>query len=114
MALREPQAAPYRLRPAGPFDLDEVARIESESFPIPWKREFFASELVEPHRYIRVLGRDDGGIPRIGGYLFAVALYEEFHINKIATDLRVDRVHARSDQSRGHYYFGDGGCRERL
>ena len=61
MALREPQPAPYRLRPAGPFDLDEVARIESESFPIPWKREFFASELVEPHRYIRVLARDDGG-----------------------------------------------------
>jgi ribosomal-protein-alanine N-acetyltransferase len=89
MALREPQAAPYRLRPAGPFDLDEVARIESESFPIPWKREFFASELVEPHRYIRVLARDDGGMPRIGGYLFAVALYEEFHINKIATDLRL-------------------------
>ena len=89
MALREPQAAPYRLRPAGPFDLDEVARIESESFPIPWKREFFASELVEPHRYIRVLARDDGGTPRVGGYLFAVALYEEFHINKIATDLRL-------------------------
>ena len=64
MALREPRAAPYRLRPAGPFDLDEVARIESESFPVPWKREFFASELVEPHRYIRVLGRDDGGLPR--------------------------------------------------
>lgn len=89
MALREPEPAPYRLRPAGPFDLDEVARIESESFPIPWKREFFASELVEPHRYIRVLARDDGGAPRIGGYLFAVALYEEFHINKIATDLRL-------------------------
>lgn len=89
MALREPEAARYRLRPAGPFDLDEVARIESESFPIPWKREFFASELVEPHRYIRVLARDDGGLPRIGGYLFAVALYEEFHINKIATDLRL-------------------------
>ena len=89
MALREPQSAPYRLRPAGPFDLDEVARIESESFPIPWKREFFASELVEPHRYIRVLARDDGGTPRVGGYLFAVALYEEFHINKIATDLRL-------------------------
>ena len=89
MALREPDAAPYRLRPAGPFDLEEVARIESECFPIPWKREFFASELVEPHRYIRVLARDDGGSPRIGGYLFAVALYEEFHINKIATDLRL-------------------------
>ncbi len=89
MALREPQAAVYRLRPAGPFDLDEVARIESNSFPVPWKRDFFASELAEPHRYIRVLAREDGGDPRIAGYLFAVSLYEEFHINKIATDLRL-------------------------
>jgi len=89
MALREPQAVPYRLRAGGPFDLDEVARIESESFPAPWKRDFFASELVEPHRYIRVLAREDGGEPRIGGYLFAVSLYEEFHINKIATDRRL-------------------------
>jgi len=86
------------LRPGGPFDLDEIARIESESFLAPWKREFFASELVEPHRYVRVLARDpagpppvggDGGAPRIGGYLFAVSLYEEFHVNKIATDLRL-------------------------
>ncbi len=89
MALSEPRPDPYRLRPAGPFDLDEIIRIEAESFPVPWRREFFASELVEAHRYIRVLGRDDGGAPRVGGYLFAVSLYEEFHVNKIATDLRL-------------------------
>ncbi len=91
MALREPLPRPYRLRPPGPFDLDEIARIESESFPVPWKREFFASELVEPHRYLRVLVSEDGSEPRVGGYLFAVSLYEEFHINKIATDLRLRR-----------------------
>ena len=28
-------------------------------------------------------------MPRVGGYLFAVSLYEEFHVNKIATDLRL-------------------------
>jgi len=96
-SLREPRPGPYRLRPAGPFDLDEIARIERESFPIPWKREFFASELVEPHRYIRVLGRDDGGDPRVGGYLFAVSLYEEFHVNKIATDQRLRNLgHGRA------------------
>ena len=96
-SLREPRPGPYRLRPAGPFDLDEIARIEKESFPIPWKREFFASELVEPHRYIRVLARDDGGDPRVGGYLFAVSLYEEFHVNKIATDQRLRNLgHGRS------------------
>jgi ribosomal-protein-alanine N-acetyltransferase len=91
VALREPRLRPYRLRAPGPFDLDEIARIESESFPIPWKREFFASELAEPHRYLRVLVSEDGSEPRIGGYVFAVALYEEFHINKIATDARLRR-----------------------
>ncbi|MEO8347368.1 MAG: GNAT family N-acetyltransferase, partial [Acidobacteriota bacterium] len=54
-----------------------------------WKREFFASELREPYRYARVLGRSEETVPRIGGYLFAVSLYEEFHVNKIATDSRV-------------------------
>ena len=91
MALREPRPRAYRLRPPGPFDLDDIARIEAESFPVPWKREFFASELVEPHRYLRVLATEDGSEPRIGGYVFAVSLYEEFHVNKIATDARLRR-----------------------
>ena len=107
MALREPRPRPYRLRPPGPFDLDEIARIESESFPVPWKREFFASELAEPHRYLRVLVREDGSEPRVGGYLFAVSLYEEFHINKIATDLRLRR------QGYGRILFEDALARAR-
>lgn len=93
MALRRPQvASPYAIRFAQPGDLDEIARIESESFRIPWKREFFASELREPFRYARVLGGVEEGEqadPRIGGYLFAISLYEEFHVNKLATDSRV-------------------------
>lgn len=90
MALRKPLAdSPYAIRFAQQGDLDEVARIESESFRIPWKREFFASELREPYRYARVLSGGEGADPRIGGYLFAVSLYEEFHVNKIATDSRV-------------------------
>ena len=89
MALRQPELSTYRLAPARPEDLDEISRIERESFLVPWKREFFASELVEPFRYTRVLCREDGGPPRLAGYLFAVSLYEEFHINKIATDARV-------------------------
>ena len=89
MALREPLPAPYRMIPARADHLDEIARIERESFLVPWKREFFESELSEPYRYSRVLASQDGWIPEVGGYLFAVALYEEFHINKIATDARV-------------------------
>jgi len=88
VALREPRPAPYRVLPARPEHLDEIARIEEDSFRIPWKREFFESELSEPYRYARVLACDRG-TPRVGGYLFAVSLYEEFHINKIATDPRL-------------------------
>ncbi len=89
MALREPSLAPYRVVPARTDHLEEIARIERESFLVPWKREFFESELTEPYRYSRVIASQDGSIPEIGGYLFAVSLYEEFHINKIATDARV-------------------------
>ena len=89
MALREPRLAPYIVIPARSEHLDEIASIELASFLVPWKREFFESELNEPYRYARVLSSQDGTLPRVGGYLFAVSLYEEFHINKIATDPRV-------------------------
>ena len=89
MALREPRLAPYLVTTALEEHLDDIARIEQESFLVPWKREFFESELSEPYRYSRVLVSQDGSIPRVGGYLFAVSLYEEFPINKIATDPRV-------------------------
>lgn len=89
MALREPILAPYSVLPARAEHLDGIASIEQASFLVPWKREFFESELSEPYRYSRVLVSQDGSVPRVGGYLFAVSLYEEFHINKIATDPRV-------------------------
>jgi [ribosomal protein S18]-alanine N-acetyltransferase len=89
MALRRPEPEDYRLVPAEASHLDEIARIEQESFPVPWKREFFESEIVESFRYARVLARPDGSPPVVGGYLFAISLYDEFHINKIATDARL-------------------------
>ncbi len=89
MALREPRSVSYLVVSARPEHLDEIARIERESFLIPWKREFFETELSEPYRYARVLATRDGSVPEVGGYLFAVSLYEEFHVNKIATDPRL-------------------------
>jgi [ribosomal protein S18]-alanine N-acetyltransferase len=86
VALREPYEASYLVASAREEHLDEIARIERESFLIPWKREFFETELAEPYRYARVLMNRDSSPPLVGGYLFAVSLYEEFHINKIATD----------------------------
>jgi ribosomal-protein-alanine N-acetyltransferase len=88
MALREPRAAAYRILPARSEHMEEIVRIEEASFLVPWKREFFESEVAEPYRYARVLVAESGN-PRVGGYLFAVSLYEEFHINKIATDPRL-------------------------
>ena len=85
MASARPEFSLYRLRPATDDDLDAIAAIESDSFPVPWRREFFAGELHDANRYHRVLERQVGGSPRIGGYLFAVTLFDEFHINKIAT-----------------------------
>ena len=89
MALRKPEPSLYAIRQATAPDLDDIARIERESFRIPWKREFFESELSEPYRFARVLAGAADVVPRIAGYLFAVSLYEEFHVNKIATDSRV-------------------------
>ncbi|HYB53090.1 MAG TPA: ribosomal protein S18-alanine N-acetyltransferase [Thermoanaerobaculia bacterium] len=92
MALRRPEQHDYRLVPVESEHLDEIARIEHESFPVPWKREFFETELSESFRYARVLVRPEGPPPVVGGYLFAISLYDEFHINKIATDSRLRQL----------------------
>jgi len=67
--------------PASPRDLDRIAELEEESFPAPWKREFFESELHAVGRYNRVakFGRTE-----VVGYLFAMHFLDEMHINKIA------------------------------
>ena len=77
----------YRIRPASADDVAAITAIEEASFPVPWRREFFEGELRETHppRYHRVLERQLPGVPGIAAYLFAVVLFDEFHINKIAT-----------------------------
>jgi ribosomal-protein-alanine N-acetyltransferase len=92
MALRKPDTHDYHLATVEPGHLDEIARIERDSFPVPWKREFFETELSESFRYARVLVRPEGPPPIVGGYLFAISLYDEFHINKIATDARLRQL----------------------
>ncbi len=61
-------------------DLDEVHAIETTSFPAPWRLEFFESELRADWRFNIVARR--GG--RVIGYLFAMWLFDELHVNKIA------------------------------
>ena len=61
-------------------DLDAVHAIESASFPAPWRHEFFESELRADWRFNLVARR--GGV--VIGYLFAMWLFDELHVNKIA------------------------------
>jgi ribosomal-protein-alanine N-acetyltransferase len=61
-------------------DVDAVHRIEEASFPAPWRREFFSAEISAEGRYNLVAKRDDIVI----GYLFAMWIFDEMHVNKIA------------------------------
>ena len=68
------------IRPAARGDLDAIHAIESASFPAPWRREFFESELSAPGRFTLVAIRDN----RLVGYVFAMWIFDEMHVNKIA------------------------------
>lgn len=68
------------IEPVTVADLDAIHAIESTSFPAPWRREFFASELVADWRFNLVARRDGVVI----AYLFAMWLFDELHVNKIA------------------------------
>jgi ribosomal-protein-alanine N-acetyltransferase len=61
-------------------DVDAIHAIEEASFPAPWRREFFIGELASEGRYNVVAKRD--GI--VIGYLFAMWIFDEMHVNKIA------------------------------
>ena len=67
--------------------LDEVAAIERDNFPSPWKRDYFLHELYLPWRYHRVVIYTGEGPfrGRVIGYIFNHYVIPELHISKIAT-----------------------------
>lgn len=71
------------VRDARAVDLDAVAALERISFPVPWKREYFESEVGAPHRFNRVVRGPDG---RLAGYVFCAFAGGEVHVHKIAVD----------------------------
>jgi [ribosomal protein S18]-alanine N-acetyltransferase len=77
-----PETSPLRIeiREAQWEDVDQVAALENASFPSPWRREFFESELEAEGRFNRVARA--GG--RIVAYCFSMYFFEEMHVNKIA------------------------------
>lgn len=68
------------IEPALARDLDGIHAIERASFPAPWRIEFFAAELVADGRYNIVARRGK----TVVGYLFAMWIFDELHVNKIA------------------------------
>ena len=61
-------------------DVEAIHRIEEASFPAPWRRDFFLSELSAEGRFNLVARRNGVMI----GYLFAMWIFDEMHVNKIA------------------------------
>jgi len=68
--------------PATAADVDAIHRIESASFPAPWRREFFLGEATADGRF-NLVAKKDGVVV---GYLFAMWIFEEMHVNKIAVE----------------------------
>ncbi|HYK02461.1 MAG TPA: ribosomal protein S18-alanine N-acetyltransferase [Thermoanaerobaculia bacterium] len=68
------------IEPATRADVDAIHRIEEVSFPAPWRREFFISEMSSDGRY-NLVAKKEGSVV---GYLFAMWIFDEMHVNKIA------------------------------
>lgn len=66
--------------PAKRADVAAIHAIEEASFPAPWRREFFESEIAADGRLNLVAKRGK----KVIGYLFSMWLFEEMHVNKIA------------------------------
>lgn len=76
------------LRDARRADLDAIAALERASFPVPWKREYFESEIGAAHRFNRVALGPRG---ELQGYVFCAWAGGEVHVNKLAVDPLVRR-----------------------
>ena len=82
-----PPGRDVAVRAATIADLDAVHAIEMESFPQPWRSEFFAHELALDGR-VNLVAVIDGVVI---GYVFTMWILDEMHVNKIAVDSRVRR-----------------------
>jgi [ribosomal protein S18]-alanine N-acetyltransferase len=65
-------------------DLDDVERIERESYPTPWSRSMFAGELAKPSS--ASLGANDVDAPGapLVGYLIISRYVDAWHVMNIA------------------------------
>src|SRR2546428_386951 len=85
------------ISPATYSDLDAIHRLEAASFPSPWRREFFESEINGESRLHFVARRG----ATIVGYVFAMWVFDEMHVNKIAVAERERRKSVAAKSAAG-------------
>lgn len=63
-------------------DLAAVEEIEQRSYPTPWSRSMFASEIAKPSSHC--LGAFDAETGRLVGYLIASRYVDAWHVMNVA------------------------------
>lgn len=76
------------LRALDALDLDEVERIERESYPTPWSRSMFAAELTKPSSLCLGAYTDDA---ELAGYLVASRYVDAWHVMNLAVSVSYRR-----------------------
>ena len=88
-----------QIAPATRADVAAIHRIEAESFPAPWRVEFFLSELAADGRF-NIVARRKGVVV---GYLFSMWILDELHVNKIAV-VEHERRHGIANALMAHCF----------
>ena len=70
------------LRPLEPRDLTAIEEIERSSYPTPWSRSMFASELAKPSSLC--LGAFEAGTEKLIGYLIISRYVDAWHVMNVA------------------------------
>ena len=65
-------------------DLGEIERIERRSYPTPWSRSMFASEVAKPSSIC--LGAFDAETDELLGYLIISRYVDAWHVMNVAVD----------------------------
>ena len=65
-------------------DLGGIERIERRSYPTPWSRSMFASEIAKPSSIC--LGAFDGETDKLLGYLIISRYVDAWHVMNVAVE----------------------------
>ena len=72
------------IRPLELRDLSEIEEIERDSYPTPWSRSMFASELSKPSSLC--IGAFEADTGRLVGYLVISRYVDAWHVMNVAVD----------------------------